>query len=221
MNRFAWDLRYEPPTKLPGVIYDEGRPRGALALPGAYRVKLSVAAKSWTAPLEIKLDPRVTTSRADLEKQFELMTKLRDRQSQMNDAILQIRDLRTQLQALRKRLARDLAAKSVLASTEELDKKMTPIEEEMIQVKTKASEDELNYPTKLNSKLAYLQGAVDSADTAPTQACYELFEELNKQLGGHLARWSEIVAKDLPALNELMRKENIPQVGVAPPGNTH
>ncbi len=219
MNRFAWDLRHEPPTKLPGAIYDEGRPLGTLALPGSYQVKLMVAGKSWTVPVEIKLDPRVTTSRADLEKQFELMTKLRDLQSQMNDAILQIRDARSQLQALRKRLARGPGAKNVLAAAEELDKRMTPVEDEMIQVKTKASEDELNYPTKLNSKLAYLQSAVDSADTAPTRACYELFEEFSRQLDGHLARWSEIVAKDLPALNDLMRKENIPQVGVTPPGN--
>ncbi len=218
MNRWTWNLRYEEPTRIPAAVYDEGRPLGQLALPGAYQVKLTVGGKSWTTPFEVKPDPRVTTSPADLQKQFELMTRMRDRQSQMNDVILQIRGLRTQLQALRRRLAQNAEAKEVVSAAEALDKKMTAVEEELIQVKSKASEDELNYPTKLNSKLGYVQNAVDSADAAPTQAEYEVFEMFSKQLDEQLAKWNAIVSGDLAALNEQARKQNIPLFSLTAPG---
>src|SRR5881409_4166184 len=94
----------EPPKKIPAAIYDEGAPSGPLVLPGNYQVRLNVGAKNFTAPLEVLMDPRVKTSADDLRKQFDLMLRMRDRQDEMNKAILAIRDLRTQLQALEKRL---------------------------------------------------------------------------------------------------------------------
>jgi photosystem II stability/assembly factor-like uncharacterized protein/DNA-binding FrmR family transcriptional regulator len=217
LNRFAWDLRYEVPAKIPAAIYDGGNnPAGPLALPGKYSVRLTVAGKSSTQPLEIAMDPRVKTSAADLQKQFDLLLKLRDRQEELNRAVLGIRDLRGQLQAIEKRFAASESAKSVLASAADLRKKLTAIEEELIQVNATASEDEANYPTRLNSKFSYLNGVTDSADTAPTAAEEGVFADLNQQLEKQLAQWREVLAKDLPALNDAMQKNNVPLIGVAP-----
>ena len=215
LNRFAWDLRLESPVKIPAAIYDNGRPTGPLVLPGGYQVRLTVAGKSFTAPLEVKLDPRVKTSEEDLRKQFDLMLKLRDRQDEMNKAILAIRDLRVQLQALEKRLGQSDEAMSVAAASSSLQKKVGDIEQELIQVNAKASEDEANYPVKLNSKFGYLSGVVDSADAAPTAAEEAVFAELDRQLEAQLVRWREVLAKDIPALNDDMRKNNIPLVAAA------
>jgi photosystem II stability/assembly factor-like uncharacterized protein len=212
LNRFAWDLRLEPPVKIPAAIYDNGRPAGPLVLPGGYQVRLTVAGKSFTAPLEVKLDPRVKTSEEDLRKQFDLMLKLRDRQEEMNKAILAIRDLRVQLQSLEKRLGQGEEAKSVAAASSSLRKTTSDIEQELIQVNAKASEDEANYPVKLNSKFGYLSGVVDSADAAPTAAEEAVFAELDRRLEAQLVRWREVLAKDIPALNDEMRKNNIPLV---------
>src|SRR5260370_12559328 len=104
LNRFTWDLRYEVPAKIPLAVYDGGDPIGPLVLPGAYQVRLTAAGKSQTAPFEVKMDPRVQTTADDLRKQFELILKMRDRLDEMNKAILAIRELRGQLQALEKRL---------------------------------------------------------------------------------------------------------------------
>ena len=216
LNRFAWNLRQEPPVKIPAAVYDEGKPVGPLVLPGAYQVRLSVAGKSYTAPFEVKLDPRVKTSAEDLRKQFDLMLQMRNRQHEMNQAILAIRDLRAQLEALEKRLASNDSAKALVSASADLRKKIGAIEEELIQVRSKASEDELNYPTKLNSKLSYLQEAVDSADAAPTAAQAAVFAQFDQQLEAHLVRWRELLAKDVPALNDEMRKANIPLVAAAP-----
>jgi photosystem II stability/assembly factor-like uncharacterized protein len=215
LNLFAWDLRYETPTKIPASIYSNGRPIGPLVVPGRYQVRLTVAGKSSTAPFEVKLDPRVKTSEEDLRKQFELMLKLRDRQDEMNKAILAIRDLRTQLLAFEKRLGGREDVKALVSTSSDLRKKISAIEEELIQVNATASEDEANYPTKLNSKLGYLGQVVDSADAAPTAAEFAVFAELDPQLETQLVKWREVLSKDVPALNDAMQKNNIPLVAPA------
>ncbi len=150
MNRFAWDLRYEGATRIPGYWtgeYDDGL-RGPLMLPEKYTVRLSAVGKALEMPLEIQLDPCVTTSQADLEKQFELRRQIQMRLTQISDAVNQIRDLRAQLRALRKRLAEPASTgssrTSLIAAAEALEKKITPVEAELTQVKLKSSQDSLN-----------------------------------------------------------------------------
>jgi photosystem II stability/assembly factor-like uncharacterized protein len=213
LNLFVWDLRGQMPITIPKAIYDNGKPAGPLVLPGTYQVRLTVGGKSYTAPIEIKMDPRVKTSPEDLRKQFELLSKLRDTEDEMNKAILGIRDLNNQLQALEKRLGSVKESKAVADQCAELRKRARAIEEELIQVNATAQEDEANYPTKLNSKLGYLSGVTDSADTAPTRAELEVFAELSKQLQAELDKWHEVLSKDLPALNDAMRKQDIAVVG--------
>jgi len=215
LNRFAWDLRYELPKKIPMAIYDSGEPSGPLAMPGKYQVRLTVGGKSQTAPFEIKLDPRVSASAEDIRKQFELEVRLRDREDEMNKAILGIRDLRAQLLAMEKRLGSDDSTKPLVATSADLRKKTAAIEEELIQVNSKSSEDEANYPTKLNSKLGYLQNVIDSADAAPTAAEVGVFADLDQRLEAQLAKWREVLETDVPALNDAMRKNNIPLVGIS------
>ena len=217
LNRFAWNLRYEVPLKIPRAVYDEGTPTGPLVLPGTYEVRLTVAGKTQSANFEVKMDPRVKTSPEDLRKQFDLVLKMRDRQDEMNKTILAIRDLRAQLQSLEKHLGSSAQAKSAVSAAVDLRKKTAAIEEELIQVNSKASEDELNYPTKLNSQLGYLQQAVDSADAAPTEPELAVFAQLDQQLETQLAKWQEVMAKDIPALNESMRTANLPVVAPTTP----
>ena len=79
-----------------------GNTNGPVALPGTYQVKLTVLGKSYTAPLEIVPDTRLTTTQADLTKQFELLLKIRDQVTATDDTIIQIRDLREQINAVNK-----------------------------------------------------------------------------------------------------------------------
>jgi photosystem II stability/assembly factor-like uncharacterized protein len=213
LNLFVWDFRGQMPMKIPKAIYDNGKPTGPLVLPGKYQVRLTVGGKSYAESIEIKMDPRVKTSADDLRKQFDLLSKLRDTEEEMNEAILAIRDLNNQLQALEKRLGSVKESKAVAGQCSEMRKKIRAIEEELIQVDATAQEDEANYPTKLNSKLGYLGGVADSADTAPTRAELEVFAELDKQLQAELTKWREVLSKDLPALNDSMRKQDIAVVG--------
>jgi len=221
LNRFSWDLRYEKPPDVPGAASWGGRPQGPSALPGTYQVRLTVAgSKPLTAPLEIKLDRRLKTSREDLVKQFDLMSKIRDRVKADHDAVKQIRDVRAQLKALETRLKNESRGKDLVTAAEQLDKKMTAVEEELIQVKSKSSEDPLNYPIKVNDKLMALGGTVESAETAPTRQSYDVFDMLSRQLDAQLAKWKEIQSSDLPKLNQELRKQDVQNIMLAPAGKS-
>jgi photosystem II stability/assembly factor-like uncharacterized protein len=219
LNVFVWDLRYQEPVKIPKAVYDEGEPTGPLVLPGEYQVRLTAGSKSSTEPIEVVLDPRVKTSAADLQKQFDLMLKLRDRQEEMNKAVLSSRDLRGQLLALERRLASaDVkspgANKGLIEQSAALRRKISDLEHELINPEATASEDELHYPTKLNSKLGSLNQAVDSADAPPTEGEIGVFAQLDKQLDVELTKWREITGTDVPALNSALRNANIPVVAL-------
>ena len=217
LNRFVWDLRYEPATRVQGSAHWGGSGEGPQVLPGTYQIKLTAEGHTATQPVEVKLDPRITTTQANLEKQFDLALKIRDRLSEDHDAVNQIRSVRSQLNDLKKRLAGDSQAKNVADAANALDKKMTPVEEKLLQVKSKSSEDPLNYPIQLDDKLAALGNAVESADAAPTAQCYTVYNLLNSQLESELAAWREIRAQDLAALNALARKDNLPLIAAPAP----
>jgi photosystem II stability/assembly factor-like uncharacterized protein len=212
LNRFTWDLRYEVPAKIPMAVYDAGDPIAPLVLPGQYQVRLTVAGKSQVAPFEVKMDPRVPTSAEDLRKQFELLLKMRDRLDEMNKIILAIRELRVQLQSIEKRLGSADVEKPLVAASADFRKKIGAIEEELIQVNGKSTEDFANYPVKLDGKFSALQNLADSADTAPTAAELAVFADLDLRLEAQLVKWREVLAKDLPAINDAMQKHNVPLI---------
>ncbi len=212
MNRFTWDLRYEAPANVPGLSQWGGRPRGPLALPGAYTARLTVAGKQYPVAFEVKPDPRVKATPADLAKQFELASDIARSISQANEAVNHMRDLQTQLSELKDRYENDARAKKVLAAAAALEKKVTPVEEEIAQTKSKASEDPLNYPIRVNNKLLLLQQTVESADGPPTVQSQAVFDGLKQQLDASLAKWSQILNADVPALNALMRQSSLPVI---------
>jgi hypothetical protein len=89
---------------------------------------------------------------------------------------------------------------------------MTEVEEVLVQTKAKSNQDVLNYPIRLNNYLAALGGVVESADGAPTQASYDVFETLSKQLDEQLAKWRQILSHDVPGYNEVVLKQSVPAI---------
>jgi photosystem II stability/assembly factor-like uncharacterized protein len=213
MNRFAWDLRYEPPVKIPGAFYTGIGPQGPLALPGTYQVRLTAGGVTRTQTLELRLDPRVkNVSMADLQREFELSMRIRDANNRLHLAVNQIRELRGNLDLLRKWSSQSGEAQPIITASRQLDQKMTAIEEQFIQVNMKSSEGTLGFPTMLNEALDALSHTEDSADAAPTAQMYEVFANLNRQLEAQLSTWQQVVSTDLPALNHLMRAQGVPAI---------
>ncbi len=215
-NRFAWDLRIAGPHRLPGEVEGEFRGRGPIAPPGKYQVRMTVAGDSSpvTAPFELKMDPRVGTSVADMQKEFELQLKIRDTLSNIHDTVREIRETRMQLKGLHARLE-DARYKTISDSASALDKKMTPVEDQLLQVNAKSTEANLNFPVLIDEQLHALVNSVET-DVAPTAQQYQAYESLSQQAEPLVAQWKQMRSKDLVALNDLIKQDAVPVIYLGP-----
>ena len=211
LNRYAWNLRWDSPVKIPGAFYSGLGPRGPIALPGKYTVKLTAGGQSQTQTLEIAPDPRVkNVTQDDLQKQFSLAMQVREANADLHRAVNQIRQLHAGIMGLRRRVEGDPRHKTLLDQADALDRKMITVEEELIQVNMNGSEANLAFPNMLNEQLDSFSSSVEAGDSAPTQQQYEVFKTLRARLDQQLASWKQILATDVPALNESIRKIDLP-----------
>jgi len=210
MNRFAWDLRYDDPVQIPGAFYSGNGPRGPLALPGEYQIKLTVAGKSQTAPLHLAIDPRTKGAEGALQKQFTLSAQVNDRISQLHQAVNEIRDLKSQIQTLHKRFGDDQRLKPALEAADGLDHKMSDVEQQLIQVNMKGSEGNLAFPNMLNEKFDSFSHFIDAGDTEPTKPQLEISQLLSGQLDEQLRKWTQIKSDDVPKISALIKQVDLP-----------
>lgn len=216
LNRFVWDTRHADAVRFPGMILWAGETRGPKLAPGTYQVKLNVDGKTLSQNFEIKSDPRLNTALGDYAKQVELGMKIRDKLSETHNAIIQIRDVRKQVEDLLKRVADQPNSKAVSDAGTALNKNLTAIEETLYQTKNQSNQDPLNFPIRLNNKLAALGGVVGSAEAAPTAQSYAVYDELATQIDAQLQKLAQLMRTDVPAFNQLVRDQNIPAVVVKP-----
>jgi photosystem II stability/assembly factor-like uncharacterized protein len=216
MNRFVWDMRYPDATTTPGALLWGGTTRGPRAIPGNYRVRLTLESDTLAQPFEIRMDPRLHVNRSEYEEQFSFLMKVRDKVSAAHEAVNTIRDIRKQTEDLSKRVKDQPNEKVIKDAVKKLGGKLTAVEEEIIQTKIKSSQDALNYPIKLNNKLAALTGVVGDGDGKPTQQSYEVFQSLSALLDVQLAKYRDIIEKDLPAFNQTIKEQEVPAVILKP-----
>ncbi|WP_206106121.1 hypothetical protein [Olivibacter sp. XZL3] len=185
LNTFSWDLRHPGATLFKGIILWAARPQmGPMALPGTYTVRLTVGDQIQEQMFEVRLDPRLTDiTEADIQKQFELAMQIRNEVSKANQAVIDIR-------AIKDKIKKQSNEKRYATTVEELSR----IESTIYQVKNQSNQDPLNFPIKLNNKLASLQGIVESGEARPTDDSYVVFEELKTELGQLLNALDEIKA---------------------------
>ncbi|HEX6533647.1 MAG TPA: glycosyl hydrolase [Gemmatimonadaceae bacterium] len=200
LNVFAWDLRYPDAHVFDDMILWAGLTRGPVAVPGTYQVRLTVGGRSQTERFVVKKDPRIEATQRDLAEQFALLVKLRDEVSRANDAVTQIRRVKHEL-ADRK----EKAPAAYAAAADQLSARLSAIEAELYQVKNRSGQDPLNYPIRLNNKIAALAGAVASADARPTAQDYAVERVLSKELDAHLAALRSALDTGLPKVNALLK----------------
>ena len=183
LNTFEWDLKYPGATYFKGMIFWSAPVyTGPMAVPGTYQVRMTAGGKSVTEAFEIKLDPRATDVRiADVEEKFKLAIQIRDEVTKANDAVIKIRTIKEKLNT-ELATAHPKVAKELKNSIQQL----SVIEENLYQVKNQSAQDPLNFPIKLNNKLAALMRVVESGDYKPTDGSYKVFAELKAELANEL-----------------------------------
>ena len=187
--------------------------RGPLAPPGEYQIKVTADGQTESVPASLRRSPVLTgVTDADLEAQFKLAMQIRDRVSEANDAVLRLRGMKAQIKE-RMEKAKD---RRVSAAGEALTIKLTDIEGEIYQYRNQSSQDPLNYPIKLNNKLAALQGVVESADARPTDQARLVFTELSGRLDAQLGRIQKTIETDVAAFNKLLAAKRVDPVREEP-----
>ena len=195
LNEFKWDLRYQGATDFKGMIIWSARPtRGPKAPTGEYQVRLKVGNTSQTHTFKVEMDPNLKgVTEADLQEQFEMAMKIRDKTTTANEAVIKIRKTKSNLMAKLEKEEDEGQRQSI----EHLIAALSEVEEELYQVRNQSNQDPLNFPIKLNNRLASLRRSLENGDAKPTAGVHQVFAELNKELEGHLEKLNTLMKNDL------------------------
>ncbi len=216
LNQFAWDMRYPDATVFPGMILWAGNTRGPIAPAGTYTVRLKLGAtQTLSQTFKLVNDPRSPATAADQLAQFNMLIRIRDKVSEANEAVISMRYVKSEIDA-RLKQAPAQAVQELTGAGRSLADTLTGVEAEVYQIKNQSSQDPLNYPIKLNNKLAALTGVVASAPGKPTAQAVQVFDELVGKLGVQTQKMDAIYISDLKKFNELLKKYNLPEITTKP-----
>ncbi|GGK61873.1 WD40/YVTN/BNR-like repeat-containing protein [Rufibacter glacialis] len=209
LNRFVWNMTYPEASRFEGMILWGGGTQGPKAVPGTYKARLTVNGQPQETEFVILQDPRSQTPLADLQAQQAFLLAVRDKLTETHDAISKIREARTQMNAVTARFTGRADMKDVLDAAKAMNQKMTEVEETLYQTKNRSGQDPLNYPIRLNNKLANLGSQASVGDFRPTDQMYAFQKEVTAQIDAQLQKLNQVFTTDLPALNQLIRSKNV------------
>jgi hypothetical protein len=211
-HSFRWNMRYPAWTDFDGRIFWAAGPVGPMALPGPYQVQLTVDGEEpLVRSFEIRVDPRLDgVTLEDLRERFRFAMEIRDRVSEANEAVMEIRRVKGDVD--------DRLDQTDNAEIEtvggQVKENLSEVEGEIYQVRNRSNQDPLNFPIKLNNKLAALLNLVEGSESAPTDQSYEVYGHLSGLLQQELDRMIIILQQDLARLNELLREEGLDPIEV-------
>jgi hypothetical protein len=206
----VWNLRYPDATPVPGAVFWGGSTEGPQVPPGQYAVRLQVGDESQTQPFAVIRDPRLTATQEDLDAQFSLLRTIWEQLSAVHAAVNEIRALRTQIEGWERRARGQQIERAVAEKGSALKRKLAAVEEELIQTRAQSYEDTLNFPVKLNNKLASLAASVASADARPTMQAQATADDLANRAEVHLRQLRAILDEDVADFDTLIREANMP-----------
>ena len=190
--------------------------RGPIAPPGSYQVRVTADGETATQPFAIGREPRLLkdVTDQDLQEEFDLAIKVRDKASQANEAVLLVRGIKAQIKDRKSKL--DAKSAPIVKALDDFEAALSAIEEEIYQVKLQSSQDPLNFPIKLNNKIAALQGVIESADVRPTEQAYSVFRTLTNRLDDQLGKLETTSKTRMPPLNQLLQRQKLDPIKAEP-----
>ncbi|HMM41141.1 MAG TPA: hypothetical protein PKA95_04510, partial [Thermomicrobiales bacterium] len=215
LHRFVWNMRYPDATKIEGAalsLYWGGSTIGPVVAPGSYEARLEAGGKEYRQPFDVQRDPRVSASDDDLVAQRDLLLQIRDKLGAVHDAVLASRKLREQISAWTTRL-KDAGKDDLVPALEQASERLLAAEGELVESRSKGAADSFNFPPKVNSKLASLQGTVAYGDSRPPQQTYDVYEVLAAQADENLAALAKVVDEVTKDLNDKIAASGVPAIG--------
>lgn len=207
INTFTWDLSYPGATTFDGMIIWSARPaRGPKAPLGTYKVKMKSGTYEKTYPFQIEIDPNLKgITKADLDEQFELANKIMTKTSAANEAVIHIRTIKSLFETMKGNIGTSSSKETITSFLDDL----SAVEENLYQVKNQSGQDPLNFPIKLNNRLASLRRSVESGDAKPTNGAYKVFKELSAELDMQLAKLDAVLERHKTKVNPILQKNGL------------
>ena len=210
LNSVTWDLRYPGATTFPGMVLWGATTAGPLAAPGTYRVRMTADGRTQTQSFVVRRHPLYAdVSDADLKAQFDLAIRIRDKVSEANNAVIRIRAIKAQITD---RLGKSNDAR-LKAAGDRLAQRLSAVEEEIYQVRNQSGQDPLNFPIKVNNRLASLLRVVTTGDGRPIANAEPIFNDLVGELKVQTDRLAVVLGADLAAFNTEARRVGLEPVG--------
>ncbi len=198
-NRFVWDMTYPGAREIapgPFLNLEWARAVPPVAPPGTYKVRLAAGGQTYERSFEIRKDPRVSASPQDLEAQFRLMLKIRDKLSETTDAVNELRKVRDQAEEAERRIGGRPGAQPALEAATKVKTTLMAIEGTLTRLM--GPNPMLLPPKTLNIRLAALTSVVSSADEAPTRQAYDVFEDLSARADAQVKQLKDVITRQVP-----------------------
>jgi photosystem II stability/assembly factor-like uncharacterized protein len=208
LNRIPWDLASEPAQSFPGMVLWGASESGPMVLPGRYQVRLTVDGRAQSQPVTVRKNPLRTVSDGDLQAQYELESQIRDAVNEANGAVIQIRRIKKEIVD---RLAKNQDG-DLHAIAERLTQDLTAVEEDVYQVRNQSNQDPLNFPIKINNRLAALLRVVETGDGRPTSNMRPIFDDIKLELKTETDKLQQALTLYLPRFNQMAQRLGLPSV---------
>ena len=200
-NTFVWDTRYEGAETLKDMIFWSASFSGPKAVPGKYKVQLTVNGIQKQQPFSIQSNPSGEASVKDMQQQFDFITRVNATNDKAHKAIKSLRSINQKLAAFEKNYVANPNLKELVAQAKMIQKNLSKIEKTLYQTQNRSNQDPLNFPIKLTNKLAYLNYLVGMDDFGPTAQDEAVRGELTKAINNALEAFEKIKDKDVKSFN--------------------
>lgn len=208
-NRMVWNMRYPGFKAFDGMIFYSSPNTGPKAVPGNYKIKLTVNGSSKEQEFTIVKDPRLPNSQQDYDKQFDFLVSVRNEVTKANEAIITIRNIQKDLKYLKQKTKGNEELQTLIFDYE---KQLSVIENNIHMTKNQSRQDPLNYGIRINNRLAFLMADSQRGDYPPTQQAQQFFKEVTQELNKEIGTLNTLIQKQTKIINEKVDKDEIKMI---------
>ena len=208
-NMYVWNTRGKPAEKFEGMILWWASMNAPKAVPGEYKVVLSVEGENITQSFTIIPDENSETDIVGMQKQFDFITDVNTTIDKAHKSIKKIRKINSQLKAFQEQYKDDDKVKSLVEQAKELSDDFSEIEKALYQTQNKSGQDPLNFPIKLTNKLGHLNSLVGMDDFPPTQQDIAVKNELTEQINSELDKFDLLISNEIKNFNNEFNDLNL------------
>lgn len=206
-DRFVWDMRYTGYKTFPGMVFYGSPNQGPKAIPGKYQVRLTVNGQSQIQEFEIIKDPRMKTTQEDFQAQFDFLMKVRNKVTEVNEGIINIRKIKEDLTYLKNKMGEDPKNKDINEAIKKFEGELKTIENDIHQTKNSSVQDPINYGIKLNNRLAHLMYEQAQGDFRPTKQGEEVRDKLTQDVDKEIIKLRNCIDYNLIKINQMAREK--------------